>query len=123
MADVQRWKNACVFVRRSSGEVLAVSRKGNPDDYGLPAGKIEAGETPEEAARREFNEETGMKVEKLRPLYWDKDTITFLGSGISGKISTSEAGRAAWVQPAVITRGSFGEYNKLVLASIGITKW
>ena len=34
------------------------------DTYGLPAGRATAGETPQETAKRELFEETGLKVEK-----------------------------------------------------------
>lgn len=34
----------------------------------LPAGKIDPGETPEDCARRELEEETGYRCERLRPL-------------------------------------------------------
>ncbi|CAK7083185.1 NUDIX hydrolase [Tissierella sp.] len=38
----------------------------NRDDYELPGGKIEEGETPEKAAIRELFEETGIKGEVIR---------------------------------------------------------
>lgn len=42
------------------GKVLAVSRKDDPNDLGLPGGKAEDGETPFEAVVREVEEETGL---------------------------------------------------------------
>lgn len=35
-------------------EVLAVTRKGRIDDWNLPGGKVDPGETPRDAARREL---------------------------------------------------------------------
>lgn len=41
-----------------------------PQNYAIPKGHLEEGETPEEAARREFQEETGIDVstKELTPL-------------------------------------------------------
>jgi len=42
-------------------EILVVHRP-RYDDWSLPKGKLEPGETPEAAARREVEEETGVRV-------------------------------------------------------------
>jgi mutator protein MutT len=39
-----------------------------PSHWCLPGGKVEIGETPEQAARREFKEETGYVLDKIYPL-------------------------------------------------------
>ena len=39
---------------------LAVSRKNNPNDWGLPGGKVDPDETSQQAIRREVMEETGI---------------------------------------------------------------
>lgn len=41
-------------------EVLAVTRRGRPDDWNLPGGKIDPGEAPRSAVLRELLEETGI---------------------------------------------------------------
>jgi 8-oxo-dGTP diphosphatase len=54
-----------VVTRNSSGggaEFLVVHRP-RYDDWSLPKGKLEPGESTEDAARREVLEETGMRVE------------------------------------------------------------
>ena len=54
-------------VVRASGEVLLVHRP-RYDDWTLPKGKLDAGESFEEAALREVEEETGLRCELLREL-------------------------------------------------------
>lgn len=46
-----------------AGNILAVSRKGNEEDLGLPGGKIEEGEKPEVALSREVREEVGLRID------------------------------------------------------------
>lgn len=56
-----------VIIRNPEGYVLFQLRKGDhgPGTWSLPGGHIEFGEEPEEAARREVLEETGLKVGKI----------------------------------------------------------
>jgi ADP-ribose pyrophosphatase YjhB (NUDIX family) len=52
------------------GRVLLVKRARAPSQglHAFPGGKVEAGETLEEAARRELLEETGVSAEQFRPV-------------------------------------------------------
>ena len=51
---------ACACVISDAGLVLAVTRRDTLDQWGLPGGKMNYGETPLDAAIRETHEETGM---------------------------------------------------------------
>jgi 8-oxo-dGTP diphosphatase len=54
-------------VVRGDGRVAVVHRP-RYDDWSLPKGKLDAGETFEQAARREIEEETGLRVRLVREL-------------------------------------------------------
>ena len=64
---------ALVLLVDRSGAVLMQHRDGHapvsPNQWSLPGGHIEPGETPEEAARRELLEETGLAAGDLDPLW------------------------------------------------------
>lgn len=117
---------ACVLVVSTDGRILAVSRKHDPNDFGLPGGKVDPGETPWEAARRECMEETGLEVTAMNqePFHDEPDDngyrcITFRAI-VNGDIDTDEAGVVRWVQPGTLMAGSFGPYNTKVLRKAGM---
>ena len=54
-----------------NSKVLIVKRESEddykPDEYDLPGGRLEFGESPEEALKREVLEETGLEIEIVTP--------------------------------------------------------
>lgn len=57
--------NVGMLVERQDGKVLAIERADAEGTFQLPQGGLERDESPEEAARRELQEETGLKSEEV----------------------------------------------------------
>ncbi len=96
------------------GKVLLLKRQDNKSEgnkWGIPAGKIEEGETAQEAITRELGEEIGLfKIESLEDLgklyvrFPDYDfTFHIFRTSLSGpvelKLNISEHKEFAWVTP------------------------
>lgn len=113
---------ACLLIVNSNNEILVVSRKDNPNDFGLPGGKQDDGEDICTTAKRELFEETGLTIDTvdLKPIYLNKDSnnfnvLTFFIDKYQGTINTSEKGVVKWVNKETLLKGSFANYNKEVL--------
>lgn len=83
--DFQSVVEAAACYIEVNGKVLWLKRAGPLENgfWGVPAGKIEKGETPLEGALRELKEETGIILEKdklsyLGPLYIRKPDIDYV---------------------------------------------
>ena len=70
---MSRWRAShagAVVYRLEDGQIryLIETARTNPAHWVLPKGHIEAGETPEKAAEREVEEETGIRARVVAPL-------------------------------------------------------
>ena len=110
-------KEAVVVVIEDDEQVLGVSRRDDPNAFGLPGGKVDPGETPEQAAAREFEEETGFRVKNLVPFFQHKEgdffVTAFTGDlGMRTAQRSGETGVVAWVDRKTLCTGPFGEFNR-----------
>lgn len=113
-----------VFQRRLL--VLSVSRKDNPEDKGLPGGKIEIGESPWEAAVRETFEETGVTATDGHRIFEAVDDIGYLVVVYrvfrwKGQSHSREAGVVEWLLPQemITDECSFREFNLSLFRRVG----
>jgi len=67
----------CVFLI-CENKFLAVTRK-NKESWGLPGGKVDEGESEEQALKREVLEETGLILNDIFPLH-----VSMCGAGEDG---------------------------------------
>lgn len=97
---------SCVVVRRDDGAVLMQLRDGlpwiaHPSVWSLPGGRIEPGEEPGAAARRELREEIGFDADCLTPIGVDFDDD---GTGDRIYLFATEIGRSA-AQQLIVDEG------------------
>ena len=114
-----------VVLLNNKGEVLAVSRKTDHNDYGLIGGKKDPEDLDEtDTAIRETKEETGLDISNLRMIFsMHKDGYmgyTYLADYI-GEIDydkEKEPHVVKWTNFQTIIDGSFGQWNALVAESL-----
>lgn len=117
---------AAVVVIKNNEKILAVSRKDNYNDWGLPGGKIEENETPKDTAIRETKEETGLTIHDLAEVFVSNDNTNclvtaFIVNKWNGNIKQEKNGGAVgWVSIDDLLNGSFGEYNKKLFKKINL---
>ena len=94
----------------NGNELLIQRRKAGTDcayQWEFPGGKIELGETPEQALKRELKEELGISIQKPSPITrLDHDYVhaavalhTYIVNGWQGQVVGREGQLIRWVTP------------------------
>lgn len=112
-------KAVCALIIGEFGDVLSVTRKTNYQDWGLPGGKLDSGETYLQALVRETLEETGLTIEPVNLSYFEVIDGEYLVRTYLCKVldvkrvitSEHETGLVEFRKPIELLKGSFKEYN------------
>lgn len=111
------------------GKILTVSRKNDQTKLGLPGGKVDRGELPQESMVRECLEETGIKVTVSVDSFADYCTsdyyvICYILCRVSDEvleISDEETGKVEFVEIKKLLESSpFADYNRKAFEYFGI---
>jgi 8-oxo-dGTP diphosphatase len=114
--------------------VLLIKRKNPPyqNEWCIPGGKIQAGETLQQAAEREIREETGIHIQAGEPVYVfdiiERDSnskpvlhyvvIDLLAKYIAGEpVARDDASEAAWVGRDTFEERVINETTRKLLAN------
>lgn len=113
-------------------EILLASRRNSTTKFGMPGGKIEEGETPEECAIRETFEETGYRINALTPIILQKDDhdhicicyMAHIADPIDLPFGKGENDIITkWAKPEeLLVNSPFTIFNKQVLKTINYIK-
>jgi len=117
-----RIEGANVLATDDAGRILVVRTTYGGQQWMLPGGRVERGETPHAAAARETREETGLEVVVGRLLLVDahkaRDTsFIFAARVVGGELDPQlgEIAEAGWLEREEIARTSGGLHRLLEL--------
>lgn len=127
-AGKQVWV-AVGVVENTQGEILIAKRPDHLHQGGkweFPGGKVDAGETVEQALSRELKEEVALEVHSMQPLmqithdYGDKQVLLDIlwVDGFSGEAQGLEGQPVRWVAKTDLDSYQFPEANQPIIEKI-----
>lgn len=117
----------CVILLDNDGHLLGVSRRNKPNDMNLPGGKVDPGETPEEACVRETKEEVGVDISDLELVYSgickgevDYECFCYLAEHQGTPSSSEEGLTVRWItwNELLDESNAFADYNRRLFESM-----
>lgn len=121
-------KEAACIVILDGNKILATHRRNNKDDWGLPGGKLEIGETPEEAIKRELMEETGYYAENVEYIRTCEDNHGYIvhcfkcNPNNLSFLNENNENLGKWVDKSLVLSGCFSNFNNNLFTYMGISK-
>jgi 8-oxo-dGTP pyrophosphatase MutT (NUDIX family) len=119
-----------ILIYRSSSDgiqILGVARRDNKDEFGLPGGKVDPGETEEEAAIRECKEETGLIISNLREvnrrnIRGEHEAVCFQCDWEGKPSSQMGEPECRWLHPDILMKGIFGDFNTVLFKKLNLVR-
>jgi len=119
VAGIIRKGNRVLIARRAA-------HKSMPGKWEFPGGKIEAGESPEQALERELLEEFGIQTKTGEHFYtstysypsFDIRLICYYSEYLGGEYRQSDHDRIEWCDPVDMARYDFAEADMEVVTKL-----
>jgi 8-oxo-dGTP diphosphatase len=122
------------IVRNPQGKILIAKRPAHVhqgDLWEFPGGKVEAGESLQQALQREMHEELGIDVTRSRPLiripyqYPDKQVLldVWLIEAFSGAPHGKENQSIDWLPPSEMWERSFPAANQPIVQAVNLPEY